>query len=133
MFMVAAFCAMFSTCYIVMDGFPRSLAEALRLLSPTRRHNKKPWTTPYWALLVVAWLAVIPILILVPRPVLLTKTAAVLGFLVAPLYYALNVYCAARFIPAGPLRPSKGHLAAAWAGAAAMLAASIVFLYSMLG
>lgn len=133
MFMVAAFCAMFSTCYIVMDGFPRSLAEALRLLSPSRRAQAKKWSAPYWALLVVAWLAVIPILILVPKPVLLTKTAAVLGFLVAPLYYALNVYCAAKFIPEGPLRPSRGHLAGAWVGAAAMFVASILFLYCMLG
>ena len=90
-----------------MDGFPRSLAEALRLLLPSRR-DKGPWTAPYWALLTVVWLAVIPILILFPKPVLLTKTAAVLGFLVAPFYYALNVYCASRFIPAGPLRPRMG-------------------------
>jgi len=132
MFMVAAFCAMFSTCYIVMDGFPRSLAEALRLLLPSRR-DKGPWTAPYWALLTVVWLAVIPILILFPKPVLLTKTAAVLGFLVAPFYYALNVYCASRFIPAGPLRPTPIRLAGAWAGAAAMLVASGLFLWVMLG
>ena len=131
LFMLSAFCAMFSTCYIVMDGFPRSLAEAMRLLSRTRRKSKGPWNAPYWALLTIVWLAVIPILILVPSPVLLTKTAAVLGFLVAPLYYGLNVYCASRFIPEGPLRPSRIRLAGAWAGAAAMLAASILFLYCL--
>jgi len=132
LFMVAAFCAMFSTSYIVMDGFPRSLAEALRLLSPSRRKRPGPWNTPYWALLIAVWVAVIPILILVPKPVLLTKTAAVVGFLVAPLYYVLNVYCAVRFIPEGPLRPSRAFLTAAWAGAAAMTAASVLFLYSVL-
>ena len=133
LFMLAAFCAMFSTTYIVMDGFPRSLAAALKEFSPSRRAQAGLWAVPYWTLLTVIWLAVIPILIFVPKPMLLVKTAAVLGFLVAPLYYGLNVYCASRFIPEGPLKPSRTTLIAAWTGAALMAAASALFLWTMLG
>jgi len=130
-FMIAAFCAMFSTTYIVMDGFPRSLAEALRLLVPSRRDRPGPWNAPYIALLTVVWLAVIPILVFMPKPVLLVKSAALLGFLVAPLYYGLNVYCAARFIPRGPLRPSRPWIAASALGAVLMLAASVMFIVTL--
>ncbi len=131
-FMVAAFCAMFSTTYIVMDGFPRSLAEALRLLVPSRRDRPGPWNAPYVGLLTVVWLSVVPILVFVPKPVLLVKSAALLGFLVAPLYYGLNVYCAARFIPEGPLRPSRPWIVASSIGAALMGAASAMFIISLL-
>jgi Mn2+/Fe2+ NRAMP family transporter len=131
-FMIAAFCAMFSTTYIVMDGFPRSLAEALRLLVPSRRDRAGPWNAPYIALLTVVWLAVIPILVFVPKPVLLVKSAALLGFLVAPLYYGLNVYCAARFIPDGPLRPSRAWICASSIGAALMAGASVLFIITLL-
>lgn len=133
LFMLAAFCAMFSTTYIVMDGFPRSLAEALKLFLPSRRRQPGLWSAPYWVLLTIIWLAVIPILIFVPKPMLLVKTAAVLGFMVAPLYYGLNVYCASRFIPEGPFRPSRITLIASWAGAALMAVASVLFLWTMLG
>lgn len=129
-FMIAAFCAMFSTSYIVMDGFPRTLAEALRLLVPSRRDGPGPWNAPYVGLLTLVWLSVIPILVFVPRPVLLVKSAAVLGFLVAPLYYALNVYCAWRFIPEGPLRPARWWIAVSWAGAGLMSVASVLFILS---
>ncbi len=131
-FMLAAFFAMFSTCFIVMDGFPRSLAEALRLIVPSRRAQHGPWMAPYLGLLITVWLSVIPILVLVPRPVLLLKSAAVLGFLVAPLYYGLNVYCAARFIPEGALRPSRIFFALSAAGAVSMAAASCLFIYTQL-
>ena len=131
-FMIAAFFAMFSTTYIVMDGFPRSLAEALRLLVPSRRDRPGPWNAPYVGLLTVVWLAVIPILVFVPKPVLLVKSAALLGFLVAPLYYGLNVYCAARFIPEGPLRPSRAWIVASSVGAALMGGASVLFIVSLL-
>jgi len=132
LFMLAAFFAMFSTCYIVMDGFPRSLAEALRLLVPGRRNRPGPWAAPYWIYLAVVWVLVVVLLILIPRPMMLTKTAAIMGFAVAPLYYALNVYCASRFILDPALRPGRGLRTAGWAGAALMAAASALFLWSML-
>jgi Mn2+/Fe2+ NRAMP family transporter len=131
-FMIAAFCAMFSTSYIVMDGFPRTLAEALRLLVPARRRRPGPWNAPYLVMLVVVWLSVIPILVFVPKPVFLVKSAAILGFLVAPLYYGLNVYCASRFIPEGPLRPSRAWLAVSWVGACLMALASVLFIWTQL-
>ncbi len=133
LFMLAGFFAMFSTCYIVMDGFPRSLAEALRLLSPKRRDRPGPWAAPYWIFLTAIWFIVVPILILVPKPMMLTKIAAIMGFAVAPLYYALNVYCASRYIDDPALRPRRGLLAAGWAGAGLMAAASVAFLWLMLG
>lgn len=131
-FMIAAFCAMFGTCYIVMDGFPRTLAEALRLLTPSRRERNELWRTPYLIMLTVVWLAVIPLLVFVPRPVFLLKSAAVLGFLVAPLYYALNVYVSYRFIPEGELRPSRTWIAVSSVGAVLMAVASAMFIYTQL-
>ena len=132
LFMAAAFFAMFSTTYIVMDGFPRSLAESLRLLVPSRRSSSGLWSAPYIALLVVVWVSVIPILVLVPKPVFIVKSAALLSFLVAPLYYGLNVFCASRFIPPGPLRPSRAWTAICWTGAALMAVSSLIFIVSEL-
>jgi len=129
-FMVAAFCAMFSTAYVVMDGFPRTLSEALRLLVPSKRETQGLWKAPYYALLGIVWLAVIPVLLFVPKPVLLLKIAAVLGFLIAPLYYALNIWCAVRDIPDGPLRPGRVFIVLSVVGAALMLLASGLFIWS---
>ena len=131
LFMLACFFAMFSTCYIVLDGFPRSLAEALRLLSPKRRDQPGPWGAPYWIFLTAILVIVVPILILVPKPMMLTKIAAIMGFAVAPLYYGLNVYCASRFIEDPELRPRRSLLVSGWVGAGLMAAASVAFLWSL--
>jgi Mn2+/Fe2+ NRAMP family transporter len=97
-FMAAAFVGMFATAYIVMDGFPRALAEGARLLSRKRRENKEAWQTPYWVTLASVWLVTCVVHIAWPKPVQLATLAALLGLLVSPLYYALSYYCVIRHI-----------------------------------
>lgn len=105
-FLMTAFFAMFSTTYVVMDGFPRALAESFRLLVPSRRSGPE-WTTPYYGLLAVVWLSVSGILLAVgKRPILLTTLAASLSLFVSPLYCGLNHYCVTRLIPDPALRPA---------------------------
>lgn len=105
-FMLTAFFAMFSTTYVVMDGFPRALGEAFRLLVPSRRSGPE-WAAPYFGLLAVVWLSVSGILLVVgKRPILLTTLAASLSLFVSPLYCVLNHYCVTRLIPDPSLRPA---------------------------
>lgn len=130
-FLVTAFFGMFSTTYVVLDGFPRALSETLRLLSPGRRDDATFWATPYWALLGVVWLSVVLILWLWPKPVQLTTTAALLSLAVSPLYYALNYYCVTRHVKDPELLPGRGLRALALGGILFVLTASGGCLYFM--
>ncbi len=132
-FLVAAFFAMFSTTYVVLDGFPRALSEALRLLVPARRDGGW-WSTPYWALIGGVWLAVSAILLLVgEKPILLTTLAALLSLAVSPVYYSLNYWCVTRGIADPALRPSRWLRGLSWAGILFVSAAAVLSLYLKLG
>lgn len=131
LFMITAFFGMFSTTYVVMDGFPRALAETLRLLSPRRRDDPAFWSTPYWALLAVVWFSVVLILWLWPKPVALITAAALLSLVVSPLYYALNYYCVTRHVKDPQLAPGRGLRWLALGGILFVLAASCVCVYFM--
>lgn len=128
-FLMTAFFGMFSTTYVVMDGFPRALAEAMRLLSPSRRESDELWTTPYWVLLGVVWLSVVAILALWPKPILLTTSAALLSLAVSPLYYGLNYYCVTRHVLDPALAPGKPTRALAVAGILFVTCASVACVY----
>jgi Mn2+/Fe2+ NRAMP family transporter len=132
-FLITAFFGMFSTTYVVMDGFPRALAETLRLLSPTRRDDPTFWSAPYWALLGVVWLSVVLILWLWPKPVALITAAALMSLAVSPLYYALNYYCVTRHVKDPTLAPGRPLRALALAGILFVFAASVVCVYFMVG
>jgi len=132
MFLVTAFFGMFSTTYVVMDGFPRALAETLRLLSPSRRNDVTFWSAPYWALLGVVWLSVVLILWLWPKPVALITAAALLSLVVSPLYYALNYYCVTRHVKDPALAPGRGLRVLALGGILFVLGASAICVYFMI-
>ncbi len=130
-FLITAFFGMFSTTYVVMDGFPRALAETMRLLSPTRRKDPAFWSAPYWILLGVVWLSVVLILWLWPKPVALITAAALMSLAVSPLYYALNYYCVTRHVKDPALAPGRFLRVLALAGILFVLAASGVCFYFM--
>lgn len=92
-FMSAAFVGMFATAYVVMDGFPRALAEAVRLLSRKTEKTKKRTTRAYWATLTTVWVFTSLVHLVWPHPVYLVTAGALLGLFVSPLYYGLIHYC----------------------------------------
>lgn len=87
----------------------------------------------YYISIVVVWASVCAILLVAPRPVLLTTGAAVLSFLLAPLLYVFNYYCVTRQIEDESLRPSMPSRLVAAAGVAFMVLASILFVIFCVG
>jgi Mn2+/Fe2+ NRAMP family transporter len=132
--LLAVFFGMFSTTYVVLDGFPRAFSESLKVMAGGRRPADSPlWNRIYRLSLLVVWASVCLILFLIPRPVFLTTSAAVLSFLLAPLIFAFNYYCVTRQIEDEKLRPSRPGRWLALAGIAFMTLSSILFIAFCVG
>jgi len=123
-FMVAAFFAMYSTSYTVIDGFSRSFAETLSTIfdrMPPQWHRGLYWafalSTASLALLLIATIG---------KPVRLVMYVALISFSVAPLYYGLNYYCVTRFVTDQTLKPTALARVIAVAGIVLMTAAAVV-------
>ena len=103
---LVAFITMFSTTITVLDGYARTMAGGLGLLTPARR----PWGTKAVAFLMVllAGLALLIIARLMGTMKALVDFATVLAFLTAPLVAVLN-FRVVRLphIPAA-MRPGRG-------------------------
>jgi len=132
-FMVAAFTAMYSTVYAVMDGFSRSFAETVSTIFPKTRAK---WRMKlYW--IFVLFTAAFALLILVAlkgeNPVALVLDVALLSLCVAPLYYGLNYYCVTRLIKDEKFRPKTAARLLALAGIVGMLLATLVCITSKFG
>jgi Mn2+/Fe2+ NRAMP family transporter len=125
--LLAAFFGMFSTAYGVMDGFPRAFSEAVTLLQGGREGARR--SRLYWGFLAVSLALALLETVLIPDPVLLVTIAAVASFVIAPMLYGLNHYCATRLIGEPRLRP--GRLLRLWSivGIVCMTAATALFLY----
>ncbi|MFH1435988.1 MAG: hypothetical protein ABIJ56_09755, partial [Pseudomonadota bacterium] len=126
--LAAIFFGMFSTTYVVLDGFPRAFARSLKVLFSGPESESKTWDRVYRISMVVVWAAVVVILIVVPRPVFLTTSAAVLSFILAPLLCFFNYYCVTRHITEESLRPSPVNRVIALCGILFMTAASVLFI-----
>ncbi len=127
-FLLAAFCAMFSTVLACMDGFPRAFAETMRVLEfrgSERAH--------YWGFLLAIYAGSIALLIWWPDPVPLVTAVAIISFLFAPIYAALNAYCATRLITEPGLRPGRLSSYLAVVGVAVMAFTAVVYLVALLG
>ncbi len=127
-FLLAAFCAMFSTVLACMDGFPRAFAETMRVLGfrgSERAH--------YWGFLLAIYAGSIALLIWWPDPVPLITAVAIISFLFAPIYAALNAYCATRLITEPGLRPGRLSSYLAVVGVAVMAFTAVVYLVALLG
>ncbi|MBN2588864.1 MAG: Nramp family divalent metal transporter [Sedimentisphaerales bacterium] len=125
-FMVAAFTAMYSTVYAVMDGFSRAFAEMASTLFPSIRAK---WRMKlYW--IFVLSTAAFAILILLAfqgnNPVTLVLDVAFISLCVAPLYYGLNYYCVTRFIKEERFRPGTLARLVALSGIVVVLVATLI-------
>jgi Mn2+/Fe2+ NRAMP family transporter len=126
-FLVAAFCAMFSTAFACMDGFPRAFANTLRVLGYADRGRFS-----YWSFMMVIYAGSLALLVWWPDPVPLVTAAAIISFLFSPVYAALNTYCTTRLIAAAECRPGRGSTLLAVIGATAMAITAVVYLADFL-
>jgi Mn2+/Fe2+ NRAMP family transporter len=126
LFLAAAFFGMFSTTYGVMDGFPRAFAETWTRIRPgggDRRRGRL-----YWGFLAGTFLLAIAESVLLPDPVVLVTVAAVASFLLSPVTFALNYWCATRHLEPRH-RPGAGLRGWAIAGILFSAGAAALFLW----
>ncbi len=129
-FMIAAFTAMYSTVYTVIDGFSRAFAETASTIFPKIRAG---WRTRlYW--IFVLFTAAFAFLILVAlkgrNPVALVLDVALLSLCVAPLYYGLNYYCVTRLIKDERFRPGTSARLVALTGIVVVFLATLICVAS---
>jgi len=145
LFMVAAFFGMFSTAYGVLDGFPRAFAETVVRLRDGRRRSARATpdtddarrsagagpraTSIYWAFLFGSLALALVETIWMPDPVALVTVAAVVSFLLAPIFFVLNHYCVTRLIEDPGLRPGRAMRLWSWLGIAGVTGATAFFLW----
>jgi Mn2+/Fe2+ NRAMP family transporter len=130
-FMVAAFSAMYSTTYTVMDGFSRSFAETVATIFPGMRTKWRGRL--YWIFVLSAATFAFVMVVTVKNPVTMVMVVALLSLCVAPLYYGLNYYCVTRFIKEEKFRPGTPARVAALTGIVVMLLATSVYIGSKFG
>ena len=106
-FMLAAFAAMFSTAYSVMDGFPRTFAKLLETLFPESPLLKRPSKPAYWIFMAVIFLFAIGANRVLPNPVAMVQLVGIVSLGVAPVLYGLNYYCVTRLIEDESMRPGR--------------------------
>ncbi len=127
-FMLSAFFAMFSTSYVVIDGFSRSFSEAIALLIPALAGERARRRTYRFFVLFSASCAALT-LVLVGNPVTLVTVVALVSLAIAPLIYGLNIFCVARHVRARELRPHVVLYYLGVAGTLLMVAALAVTFY----
>ncbi len=127
-FMLTAFFAMFSTSYVVIDGFSRSFAEALALLSPKRFGDSRRHAV-YRSFVIFSGLLAAVTILTMGNPVTLVVVASIVSLAVAPILYALNLYCVNRHIAEPALQPSRIIVILGWVGTAFMVLALAVTVY----
>ena len=129
-FMAAAFCAMYSTTYTVMDGFSRSFAETLSTIFPEIRAQWRDRL--YWTFVLTTAACAFLTVVTVGNPVRLAMAVAFLSLCLAPLYYWLNYYCVTRFIEQKDFRPRTLARITALVGIVVMFVTVLVFIGSKL-
>ena len=127
LFLLAAFLALFSTAYSVMDGFPRTFAMLLRELLPEQRWVAGQGT--YWGFMAAIFLVAIAANTLFPNPVTLVQWVGAVSLAVAPLLYGLNWYCVNRLIEDPTLRPPPYLAIWGGLGVLAMLGAVVAVFW----
>ncbi|MBL7154001.1 MAG: Nramp family divalent metal transporter [Phycisphaerae bacterium] len=132
-FMIAAFTAMYSTVYAVMDGFSRSFAETVSTIFPKIRTRWSPGLYWIFALSTAAFAFLILAVFKGKNPVTLVLDVALLSLCVAPLYYGLNYYCVTRFVQEEKYRPKTPARLIALAGIVVMSLATLICVASKLG
>jgi Mn2+/Fe2+ NRAMP family transporter len=128
-FMLTAFFAMFSTSYVVIDGFSRSFSEALAVIRPglssDRTKRKTLWGFMFFS---AAFAAVM--IVKVGNPVTLVIAASLVSLAAAPVLYGLSLHCVQRHIKDPRMKPHKLTVVVGWLGVAFVAAALGVTIYS---
>ncbi|MEM1179269.1 MAG: Nramp family divalent metal transporter [Acidobacteriota bacterium] len=127
-----AFAALFTTCYTMMDGLPRSFVAARRALRslPAAEGGTD---RSYWIFLISVTVAGMAILAVVPDPAFLVKVIGALGLLFSPIYYTLNMWAVTRRIDDPRLRPGPALQSLALLGIVSMAATAGLILWTTLG
>jgi Mn2+/Fe2+ NRAMP family transporter len=128
-FLAAAFFAMFSTSYTVMDGFPRAYAETVRVLRGRERNVVLERNSAYWGFLLFVYLLALVFLVLIPRPVMLVTGVAALSLVLSPFYCWFNYHCVTRQIPEAEFRPRRPDRVIAILGIVFNALAAGLYLY----
>lgn len=97
-FMGAAFIAVFSSAYAVMDAYPRSMARMLAVLLPNKPILVEKERTVYWIYLAFIIAYALLSTTLLPNPVIMLLISGVATLIAGPLVYSLNYYCVTRLI-----------------------------------
>jgi len=132
-FMFAAFAAMFSTAYSVMDGFPRTFSRLLQTLFPASAALKRPNDPAYWYFMAVIFAFAIGANYIFPNPVRMVQLIGLVSLGVAPILYGLNYYCVTRLIDVESMKPKPWLRLWGLAGLWFMIAAVVFSLYIRLG
>ena len=128
-FMLAAFAAMFSTAYSVMDGFPRTFSTLLRTLYPENDALKRASDPAYWIFMAVMFAVAIGANYIFPNPVRMIQLIGLVSLAVAPILYGLNYYCVTRLIDDESMKPKRWLRLWGLAGLWFMTAAVMFALY----
>lgn len=132
-FLSVAFFALFSTCYTMMDGFPRAFVAARRVLrgDPATSPDQAPTREAgYWMFLISTTLGGMILLASTPDPARLVKVVGALGLLLSPLYFGLNLWAVTRRIPDPSLRLGRIGVAFGLVGILFMLFTAGLLLWT---
>ena len=130
--LLMAFAALFTTCYTMMDGFPRSFVAARRVLRGQPAAGAEV-DRGYWTFLLSVTFGGLAILAVLPDPAMLVKGVGAFGLLLSPIYYTLNLWAVTRWIDAPELRPGKFMVALAVLGIVSMVAVALLLLWTTFG
>ncbi|MEM9553719.1 MAG: Nramp family divalent metal transporter [Acidobacteriota bacterium] len=132
-----AFAALFTTCYTLMDGLPRSFVAARHVLAGRPAHAAADPHAEvdrlYWTFLLPVTFGGMAILALLPDPAFLVKAVAVLGLLLSPVYYILNLWAVLRLVDDPALRPGRASVALSIAGIVSLMFAAGLVLATSFG
>ncbi|MGE3275560.1 MAG: NRAMP family divalent metal transporter [Vicinamibacterales bacterium] len=122
---LAAFTTMFSTTLTVIDGYPRALADGLRLVAP----GAGTFNRLHAIFIVVICAAALGVIIaFVSSLTGLIDLVTTLAFLAAPLYGYLNYRLITSDHTPAALQPGMGMRALSWAGLVFFVGFSLFFL-----
>ncbi len=141
-FLAVAFSALLSTCYTMMDGFPRAFAAAWRLLRSENEDAADGSTEAeasehvgardplYWRFLLMTTFGGMAILTGVPDPTFLVEAVGAIGLLLSPVYFTLNLWAVTRRIDDPALRPGRVAVVLAIAGIAFMTFTAVLLVWT---
>ncbi|MBW2276455.1 MAG: Nramp family divalent metal transporter [Deltaproteobacteria bacterium] len=128
-FMLTAFFAMFSTSYVVIDGFSRSFSETLAVIRPRLSSARTKRKTLLGFMFFSAAFAA-AMIVWVGNPITLVVAVSLVSLAVAPVLYGLSLYCVQHHIDDPQMKPHKLTVVVGWTGVAFVAVALTVTIYT---